>query len=176
MAQTAFDWTPRFYEHHRVPTLSVLQNETFQADEIVQFVWPLQCNTTNVTIEDCKINAEGQKLLLVLTMLSVLKLSFFSEKVIILKWWLYSFKMGIENKTYWHFQWKLESTKINRSFFTKELYQNDFWNNVNQYICDANGSSILNTNPSFECKLKLIPIKRSHEKNTYTQSQAKISY
>ena len=83
MAQTAFDWTPRFYEHHRVPTLSVLQNETFQADEIVQFVWPLQCNTTNVTIEDCKINAEGQKLLLVLTMLSVLKLSFFSEKVVI---------------------------------------------------------------------------------------------
>ena len=83
MAQTAFDWTPRFYEHHRVPTLSVLQNETFQADEIVQFVWPLQCNTTNVTIEDCKINAEGQKLLLVLTMLSVLKLSFFSEKVMI---------------------------------------------------------------------------------------------
>ena len=83
LAQTAFDWTPRFYEHHRVPTLSVLQNETFQADEIVQFVWPLQCNTTNVTIEDCKINAEGQKLLLVLTMLSVLKLSFFSEKVMI---------------------------------------------------------------------------------------------
>ena len=83
LAQTALDWTPRFYEHHRVPTLSVLQNETFQADEIVQFVWPLQCNTTNVTIEDCKINAEGQKLLLVLTMLSVLKLSFFSEKLII---------------------------------------------------------------------------------------------
>ena len=83
LAQTALDWTPRFYEHHRVPTLSVLQNETFQADEIVQFVWPLQCNSTNVTIEDCKINAEGQKLLLVLTMLSVLKLSFFSEKVII---------------------------------------------------------------------------------------------
>ena len=74
LAQTAFDWTPRFYEHHRVPTLSVLQNETFQADEIIQFVWPLQCNTTNVTIEDCKINAEGQKLLLVLTILSVLKL------------------------------------------------------------------------------------------------------
>jgi hypothetical protein len=83
LAQTALDWTPRFYEHHRVPTLSVLQNETFQADEIVQFVWPLQCNTTNVTIEDCKINAEGQKLLLLLTMLSVLKLSFFSEKLII---------------------------------------------------------------------------------------------
>ena len=83
LAQTALDWTPRFYEHHRVPTLSVLQNETFQADEIVQFVWPLQCNTTNVTIEDCKINAEGQKLLLVLTMLSALKLSFFSEKLII---------------------------------------------------------------------------------------------
>ena len=83
LAQTALDWTPRFYEHHRAPTLSVLQNETFQDDEIVQFVWPLQCNTTNVTIEDCKINAEGQKLLLVLTMLSVLKLSFFSEKLII---------------------------------------------------------------------------------------------
>ena len=83
LAQTALDWTPRFYEHHRVPTLSVLQNETFQADEIVQFVWPLQCNTTNVTIEDCKINAEGHKLLLLLTMLSVLKLSFFSEKLII---------------------------------------------------------------------------------------------
>jgi hypothetical protein len=83
LAQTSLDWTPRFYEHHRVPTLSVLQNETFQADEIVQFVWPLQCNTTNVTIEDCKINAEGHKLLLLLTMLSVLKLSFFSEKLII---------------------------------------------------------------------------------------------
>ena len=83
LAQTALDWTPRFYEHHRVPTLSVLQNETFQADEIVQFVWPLQCNSTNVTIEDCKINAEGHKLLLLLTMLSVLKLSFFSEKLII---------------------------------------------------------------------------------------------
>ena len=82
LAQTAFDWTPRFYEHHRVPTLSVLQNETFQADEIIQFVWPLQCNTTNVTIEDCKINEEGQKLLLVLTMLLVLKLSFFYEMTI----------------------------------------------------------------------------------------------
>ena len=82
LAQTAFDWTPRFYEHHRVPTLSVLKNETFQADEIIQFVWPLQCNTTNVTIEDCKINEEGQKLLLVLTMLLVLKLSFFYEMTI----------------------------------------------------------------------------------------------
>ena len=59
LAQTALDWTPRFYEHHRVPTLSVLQNETFQADEIFQFVWPLQCNATNVTIEDCKMNADG---------------------------------------------------------------------------------------------------------------------
>ena len=50
-----------------------------------------------------------------------------------------------------------ESAKISRrAFFTIELYQNDFWNSVNQYICDANGSSILDTNnrPSFECKLK----------------------
>ena len=112
MAQTAFDWTPRFYEHHRVPTLSVLQNETFQADEIVQFVWPLQCNTTNVTIEDCKINAEGQKLLLVLTMLSVLKLSFFSEKVLICEMMTLFIQNGYREKNILTFSVK---TRVNQN-------------------------------------------------------------
>ena len=107
LAQTALDWTPRFYEHHRVPTLSVLQNETFQADEIVQFVWPLQCNTTNVTIEDCKVNAEGQKLLLVLTMLSVLKLSICEMTTLFIQ-------NGYREKNILTF-----SAKTNRSFFYK---------------------------------------------------------
>ena len=112
LAQTALDWTPRFYEHHRVPTLSVLQNETFQADEIVQFVWPLQCNTTNVTIEDCKINAEGQKLLLVLTMLSVLKLSFFSEKLIICEMMTLFIQNGYREKNILSFSVK---TRVNQN-------------------------------------------------------------
>ena len=112
LAQTALDWTPRFYEHHRVPTLSVLQNETFQADEIVQFVWPLQCNTTNVTIEDCKINAEGQKLLLVLTMLSVLKLSFFSEKVMICEMMIFFIQNGYREQNIWTFSMK---TRVNQN-------------------------------------------------------------
>ena len=59
LTQTAFDWTPRFYEQHRIPTLSVLKNETFQMDEIIEFVWPLQCNNTNITIQDCKADSEA---------------------------------------------------------------------------------------------------------------------
>ena len=91
LAQTAFDWTPRFYEHHRTPTLSILQNETFSSDEILQFVWPLHCNLTNITIEDCETNIE-------------------------------------------------------------ELYDTEFWQNINQYLCEnVNGSSI-NADPVFKCK------------------------
>ena len=28
-------------------------------DEIIEFVWPLQCNNTNITIQDCKADSEA---------------------------------------------------------------------------------------------------------------------
>ena len=96
LAQTAFDWTPRFYEHQRIPTISVIHNDTFQMDEIIQFAWPLQCNNTNITMEECRTDAEA-------------------------------------------------------------LYENNFWQNINQHIsCNSNDTVHLNITdkePFFQCML-----------------------
>ena len=50
---TAFDWTPRYHEYYRIPTITTINT----TQEIIEFTWPLDCTSTNVTIEDCQ-NAE----------------------------------------------------------------------------------------------------------------------
>ncbi len=52
---TAFNWTPRFKEYYRNPTLKIGQNPDAQEATVLEFIWPLEgCNvTTNSTDIDC---------------------------------------------------------------------------------------------------------------------------
>ena len=53
LAATSFDWTPRFIEHYRTPTITF--NATSEVAEVLQFQWPIpDCSIENVTINDCK--------------------------------------------------------------------------------------------------------------------------
>jgi hypothetical protein len=52
-AATCFDLTPRFHEHYRTPTLTIGHNTTANSDTILEFIWPLDCNVTSVTVTDC---------------------------------------------------------------------------------------------------------------------------
>ena len=53
LSATAFDYTPRFIEYYRTPTITF--NATSDVTEVLQFQWPVQdCIIANVTIDDCK--------------------------------------------------------------------------------------------------------------------------
>ena len=52
ISATSFDWTPRFTEYIRTPTIHF--NATSDQNEVLKFVWPLDCNSENITATDCK--------------------------------------------------------------------------------------------------------------------------
>ena len=52
ISATSFDWTPRFTEYIRTPTIHF--NATSDQNEVLKFVWPLDCNSENITGIDCE--------------------------------------------------------------------------------------------------------------------------
>ena len=53
LSATSFDWTPRFIEYYRTPTITF--NATSDVAEVLQFQWPIQdCSIENITVNDCK--------------------------------------------------------------------------------------------------------------------------
>ena len=53
LTATAFDWTPRFYEFSRNPTISAFYDNNTETYSVTQFVWPpFNCNGT-ITLDDC---------------------------------------------------------------------------------------------------------------------------
>ena len=53
LSATSFDWTPRFIEYYRTPTVTF--NATSDVAEVLQFQWPIQdCSIENITINNCK--------------------------------------------------------------------------------------------------------------------------
>ena len=53
LTATSFDWTPRFVEHYRTPTISF--NTTSDIPEVLQFQWaPNDCNMNNITVDYCE--------------------------------------------------------------------------------------------------------------------------
>ena len=53
LTATAFDWTPRFHEYQRVPTISAFYDNSTDSYYVTQFTWPpIDCNGT-VTADDC---------------------------------------------------------------------------------------------------------------------------
>ena len=54
LTATAFDYTPRFTEYYQIPTITARHNESNGVDEILQFVWPLECNITDITSDHCQ--------------------------------------------------------------------------------------------------------------------------
>ena len=52
ISATSFDWTPRFTEYIRTPTIHF--NATSDQNEVLKFVWPLDCNSENITVTDCE--------------------------------------------------------------------------------------------------------------------------
>ena len=52
LSATSFDWTPRFIEYYRTPTITF--NTTSDVTEVLQFHWPIKdCTIDNITINDC---------------------------------------------------------------------------------------------------------------------------
>lgn len=54
---TAFDWTPRYHEYQRVPIISTFSDDQ-NLTQVLTFQWPLECNVTNITVEDCQQNLD----------------------------------------------------------------------------------------------------------------------
>ena len=53
LSATSFDWTPRFIEYYRTPTITF--NTTSDVIEVLQFHWPIKdCKIDNITFNDCK--------------------------------------------------------------------------------------------------------------------------
>ena len=53
LSATSFDWTPRFVEYYRTPTISF--NATSNIPEVLQFQWvPNDCNMNNITVDYCE--------------------------------------------------------------------------------------------------------------------------
>ena len=53
LSATSFDWTPRFIEYYRTPTITF--NTTSDVTEVLQFHWPIKdCKIDNITVNDCK--------------------------------------------------------------------------------------------------------------------------
>ena len=53
LSAISFDWTPRFVEFYRTPTITF--NATADVTEVLQFQWPIQdCSIKNITVNECK--------------------------------------------------------------------------------------------------------------------------
>ena len=53
LSAISFDWTPKFVEFYRTPTITF--NATADVTEVLQFQWPIQdCSIKNITVNECK--------------------------------------------------------------------------------------------------------------------------
>ena len=53
LSAISFDWTPRFVEFYRTPTITF--NAPSDVTEVLQFQWPIQdCSIKNITVNECK--------------------------------------------------------------------------------------------------------------------------
>ena len=53
LSAISFDWTPRFVELYRTPTITF--NAPSYVTEVLQFQWPIQdCSIKNITVNECK--------------------------------------------------------------------------------------------------------------------------